>query len=211
MKAFRAGFTLIEILIVVAIIGILAAIAVPNMQNALTRAKVARVKADMQSIATAIDMYQLDKNNRGFPVPGDAMGATIDLSSPNTHWTGTKLSPLLTTPIPYMSSLPLDPFNERAEGASRRYNYATREYSTLLTGDESSRTPFDMFVRINYWAGRVSYLLHSYGPDGNSDIADDKKTTAHYDMTNGIRSSGDVLHFSAGSIGAAGGLEMPGR
>jgi len=211
MKTNHPGFTLIEILIVVAIIGILAAIAVPNFNNALIKAKVTRVKADMTSIATAIDMYGIDY--KGFPVPGDAMGVTINLSSPNTPWTATKLSPTLTTPVPYMSMLPFDLFNEHSKGAARRYNYATKDYADVISDPVEikgrSVSAFDKFVRKMYWAGRVSYLLHSYGPDCDTDIPEER-TTAHYDATNGIYSSGDVLHFSKGSIGAAGGLKMPG-
>jgi len=56
------AFTLIELLIVVAIIAILAAIAVPNFLEAQTRAKVARVTADMRTMTTAVELYRIDNN-----------------------------------------------------------------------------------------------------------------------------------------------------
>jgi len=58
----QKGFTLIELLIVVAIIGIIAAIAIPNLLNALNRGRQKRSMADMRSIGTAIEEYQVDNN-----------------------------------------------------------------------------------------------------------------------------------------------------
>ena len=54
------GFTLIELLIVVAIIGIIAAIAIPNLLNAIHRGKQKRSQADIRSIGTAVESYQVD-------------------------------------------------------------------------------------------------------------------------------------------------------
>ncbi len=56
------GFTLIELLIVVAIIGIIAAIAIPNLLNALNRGRQKRSMADMRTIGTAVEQYQVDFN-----------------------------------------------------------------------------------------------------------------------------------------------------
>jgi len=58
-----SGFTLIELLVVVAIIGVLAAIAIPNLLNALQRGKQKRTMADMRTLATAIESYNVDNSS----------------------------------------------------------------------------------------------------------------------------------------------------
>jgi len=58
----RTGFTLIELMIVVAIIGIIAAIAIPNLLNAIDRGKQKRTMADLRSVGTAIESYSIDNN-----------------------------------------------------------------------------------------------------------------------------------------------------
>src|SRR5687768_125539 len=86
----RKGFTLIELLIVVAIIAILAAIAVPNFLEAQTRAKVTRMKADMRSVATALETYAIDNNK--YPFDWDSRGWPYYLTD------------IMTTPISYLTT-----------------------------------------------------------------------------------------------------------
>jgi len=111
-RAFGSdAFTLIELLIVVAIIAILAAIAVPNFLEAQVRAKISRARTDMRSVATALESYRVDNNQYPFtddlPDPDGISGTTRasdTLTTPNR----------ITTPIAYISSHPEDVFKNGA-------------------------------------------------------------------------------------------------
>ena len=66
----RGGFTLVEIMIVVAIIALLAAIAVPNFLRARKRSQATRILEDLRIIDSAIDQYAIENNKSG----GDPVG-----------------------------------------------------------------------------------------------------------------------------------------
>jgi len=66
MEKRESGFSLIELLIAMAIIGILAAIAIPNLLTAVQRGKQKRTMSDMRALATAIEAYAVDQNQ--YPV-----------------------------------------------------------------------------------------------------------------------------------------------
>lgn len=176
------AFTLIELLIVVAIIGILAAIAVPNFLNAQMRAKIAKVESDMKSLSSSLEMYLLDNGS----YPGDH-----DLDN---YMNGENGLFKLTTPISYMSSLPSDPFVERK---MRMYlSQSSNAYAPQGRPDYEMGSGAD-----NDGAYRKqAYSLMSYGPD----FVDDNSShdpfpfgtdMDRYDITNGLKSSGNIFRF----------------
>ncbi|MEN6624991.1 MAG: prepilin-type N-terminal cleavage/methylation domain-containing protein [Candidatus Sumerlaeia bacterium] len=109
------AFTLIELLIVVAIIAILAAIAVPNFIEAQTRARVSRAASDLRALATALESYQVDNNDYPYISDDDAGEWVMPLGAPNL-----RMSPGgLTSPVAYLNGPLYDPFvmDQHAGGA----------------------------------------------------------------------------------------------
>ena len=77
MKSLQKGFTLIELMIVIAIIGILAAIAIPQYQNYIARSQVSRVVSEVGSLKTPVETCMLDgKFELSQNVNGCQLGAT---------------------------------------------------------------------------------------------------------------------------------------
>lgn len=197
----KKAFTLIELLVVVAIIAILAAIAVPNFLNAMTRANVSRVKADMRTLATALETYRLDTNR----YPPDATDDVV----PYLH----RLI-FLTTPISYITSVPADPFARRgtiiefanSDGGGRNA-YAdpptvTGEWHFPLTYDYATRIGPGMVLESPAVWMRISrspavlWGIRSVGPDlwpawlGMAEPP--------YDPTNGVVSRGNIYWTGPG-------------
>jgi len=88
----RRGFTLIEMLVVSAIIGILVSIAASNMRSVMNRARQKRTMADMRTLALGVDSYATDKNRfpaaagyalpSGLSLPTATIGVVIPALSP---------------------------------------------------------------------------------------------------------------------------------
>lgn len=117
-KSRSHGFTLIEILMVVVIIGTLAAMLIPRLTGRSEQARYAAAKADVNvNIATALKLYELD--NGFFPTTDQGLEAlirkpTIAPFPPN--WNG-----------PYLENPPTDPWGKpysyRCPGVNRPHDY----------------------------------------------------------------------------------------
>ncbi|WP_366922509.1 type II secretion system protein [Metallumcola ferriviriculae] len=62
LKNNESGFTLIELMVVVVILGILAAVIIPQFSNSTDKARAARAKAELRSMQNAIEVYYLEYN-----------------------------------------------------------------------------------------------------------------------------------------------------
>ena len=219
----RRAFTLIELLIVVAIIAILAAIAVPNFLEAQVRSKVSRCKADMRSVATAIESYRVD-NNAG---PSDAGMGQQGMYRPYAVPPRSSADPRpnysigfeLTTPIAYISSAaPLvDPFKSadiakyEADPLLRGrqyYNFNSIAYRKKVYELETG-TPYAAYAVYAPMVGE--WCLIGAGPDklvNNRpiDTVDQFSSVPsirghNYDPTNGTVSNGDIYRCHKKSDG----------
>ncbi len=119
------GFTLVEILLVVVIIGVLAAMVVPNFSGKKSKAQQAAAVADIEAnLAVALDMYELDVGR--FPTTEQGLKALIETPStppvPET-WGG-----------PYLKkkTIPLDPwgqeYNYKSPGTQNQESYDLFSY-----------------------------------------------------------------------------------
>lgn len=75
-KARQGGFTLIEVMVVVAILGILATIVMTNVIGKDEQARVTTTKATLASVANALDLYKLD--NHRYPTTDEGLSALIN-------------------------------------------------------------------------------------------------------------------------------------
>ncbi|HUT22814.1 MAG TPA: prepilin-type N-terminal cleavage/methylation domain-containing protein [Sumerlaeia bacterium] len=143
------AFTLIELLIVVAIIAILAAIAVPNFLEAQTRAKISRVKSDLRAVATAIESYAVDYNN----LPANEQCTYL-----------VKHMFMITTPVAYITSVELDdPFTPPVEGGPV---YGDASGKTARVGKSYLYIAYYGPWLESYYPGheRKGAVIHGYGP-----------------------------------------------
>jgi len=98
-RAALAGFTLIEMMVVVVIIGVLAALIVPNVLEKLDDAKVTAARTDISTISQALKFYKID--NQRYPSQQQGLQALVAKPS---------VDPMPANWKPYLEKLPADPW-----------------------------------------------------------------------------------------------------
>jgi len=129
----RKGFTLIEIMLVVMIIGALAAMVVPRLTGRSEQAKIAAARADIEShLATALKLYELDNGN--FPTTSQGLDSLLDKPTSDPipkNWNG-----------PYIEREPLDPWGQPYEYFSPGQH--RRDYDLSSQGKDPSNDEDDI-------------------------------------------------------------------
>lgn len=133
----QSGFSLIEIMVVIVIIGLLVGIVAPNVIGRADEARAQKVQADFSAIQTALKMYRIDN----FVYPSTEQGLEALVTRPSS------------TPVPrnwknYLESLPMDPWG-------RPYLYVSpgesHDYDIYTLGADGVSGGEGVNADINVW------------------------------------------------------------
>lgn len=184
------AFTMVEVVIVAAILGILVALSIPKYMIAQVHAKITQNIHDMRILAEALGAYRLE---HGVYPPWRQSRVLVNEGDP-LHPNIIRFY-RLTTPIAYLEDIPLDPFINYEEEEDYQQWGEAYDYTEATNGDnEADPHAWGHLYRINGW-----------GPDGINSYAGGRDFTSLeeacpngiprfvYAPSNGLVSYGDIL------------------
>ena len=115
LKVTRRAFTLIELLLVLVILAVLAAVVVPKFTRRSEEAKIAAAKADIAGFGVALDAYEID--NSRFPSSEEGLAALSQAPGSATAWKGPYIKRAVSND-PWGN-----PYNYRAPGQHNQTGY----------------------------------------------------------------------------------------
>lgn len=178
---WHKGFTLIEVLVVAAMILILFSVSLPSLLEAQVRDKVAKAKADIRIIAFAMEEYYRDYKVYPAESESDAIGRSRN--SQGLFW--------LTTPIAYLSKAPVDLFANPFPPEYRPQFYETGGINVFSTENK-------------FRSCMATWVVFSRGPDEMENEIVSSSPHYHtytdgsvdsYSPTNGSTSRGDIFQY----------------
>lgn len=131
------GFTLLEIMVVVVIIGILGALIVPQIFGQVDKARVAKAKQDIRTLESALEMYRMD--NFHYPSTEEGLKALVEKPPDAKNW----------KPGGYLKELEKDPWDDD-------YHYVYpgqhgKQYDLFSYGADNQEGGQDFDADINNW------------------------------------------------------------
>lgn len=140
IQGAQSGFTLIEIMVVVAIIAILGATVVPLIMDRPEQARVVRAKTDIATLSAALDLYNLDNFN--YPSTEQGLEALVERPSGDPEPANWKSSG-------YLKNLPKDPWG-------RPYEYLSPgeggDYDIISLGRDGAEGGTEYDADISNWS-----------------------------------------------------------
>ena len=178
----RRGFTLIELMVVIAIIIILTAIAIPNYLNMTKRAKNSRLQSDMATLATALETFKTDWGL--YPTISTTAFDNVNTSTTNVYWelsgNGTGTEP--TTALNKASAI--NAVGEKNNSAAPFIEYIKAGTLTSMVN------PFDATTSMQYGSANGSHwVLYA-------DTKDTSNSSANRYMTRTDNSSTPIYSAS---------------
>lgn len=176
MHKNRSGFTLVELVIVIAVIAILAAITVASYTGIQARSRDAKRRTDIANIIKGMELYYHD--NGQYPVRGSSTGSPLEgwFTSGDTSWqflSGSLTSVSdETSASPAMDKVPTDPTNT-ANGTPTNGGYV---YAVYVNQNNACGAPTGQMYMIAYRLESGKQEFKQEGPCATNDIGNDYYT-----------------------------------